>query len=118
MPNTTEVAVQAVFVVVLTAAGAEIVGKIISVTVTVAVPVAELPFVSVTVNVTVLPPNSSHVNVFGLTLILAIWVLSVEPLFTWFAVILTKPLLSKFTVIFWVITIGSIVSKIVTVAVV
>ena len=100
VPSVTPVAVQAVFVVVVTAAGAVIVGLILSTNVTVAVPVLLFPEVSVTVRVTVFAPKSSQVNEFGATLMLAICTLSVDPLLTWFAVILAKPLLSKLMVIF------------------
>ena len=46
-----------------------------------AVPVLTFPFTSVTVSVTVLAPTLAQVNVDGLTVIVAMPQLSVEPLF-------------------------------------
>jgi hypothetical protein len=56
VPRLTPVAVQPLFVVVLTATGQVIVGRILSVTVTVWLQVAVLPALSVTVQVTVVVP--------------------------------------------------------------
>ena len=81
VPKVTAVAVQPEFVVAVTFAGAEIVGRITSKTVTVAVPVAEFPLTSVTVSVTLFEPRLAQVKVFGVTDIDAIPPLSVEPLF-------------------------------------
>ena len=57
VPKITFVAVQPLFVVTFTVAGAVIVGFTLSVTVTVCVAVAVLPLPSVTVHVTVVVPN-------------------------------------------------------------
>ena len=91
------------------------VGKIVSVTVTTAVPVFTLPFTSVTVNVTVLVPTLAQVNVDGFTVTVAILQLSVEPLFICEAVILAVPDAFKATEMFCVNTVGRTVSANVTV---
>jgi hypothetical protein len=62
VPNTTPVAVQPLFVVADTAAGAVIVGLTLSVTVTTCVAVAVFPLPSVTVQVTVVLPNGNAVG--------------------------------------------------------
>ena len=56
------------------------IGAVLSITVTVAVPVLTFPFTSVTVSVTVLAPTFAQVNVDGLTVIVAMPQLSVDPL--------------------------------------
>ena len=61
-PRTTPVAVQAVFVFAVTLAGAVIVGKVLSVMVTVCVAVLIFPAPSVTVHVTVVTPNGKAVG--------------------------------------------------------
>ncbi len=70
-------------------------------TVTVAVQVAELPFISVAVKVTVLPPKLAQEKLLGVTLKLAIPQASLEPPSIWAAVIDPVPLSSNCTVIFW-----------------
>ena len=57
VPRVTPVAVQAVLVVAFTVAGAEIVGRTLSVTVTVWLAVAVFPAPSVTVHITVVLPS-------------------------------------------------------------
>ena len=91
-------------------------GLIVSWTVTIAVPVLTLLLLSVTVNVTVFAPLLLHVNVDGDTLIEAMPEKSFEPLSTWEAVIEAFPDAPSWTVIFLVITVGLIVSWIVTIA--
>ena len=92
-------------------------GKVVSVTVTMAVPVLTFPFTSVTVKVTVLAPILAHEKLVGLTTIVAIPLLSVEPLLIWEAVILAVPDAFNAMVKFCVITVGKILSWTVTVAV-
>ena len=92
-------------------------GAVTSWIVTVAKPDLLFPFASVTVKVTVLAPTFEQVNVFGETLKVAIPQASVEPLFTWDAVIDAFPEAFNWTVMFWVVTIGTMVSITVTVAV-
>ena len=100
VPKTTPVAVQPELVFTVTFAGAVIVGKIKSTTVTMAVLVAEFPCTSVTVKVTVFAPILAHVKELGATDILAIKVLSVEPLLTCAAVTVAVPAAFNCTVTF------------------
>src|SRR3989442_5513389 len=93
------------------------VGGAASCTVTVAVPLAELPLLSVTVRVTVLGPFLVQSKLEGLTTRLVMAQLSVEPWSTWAAVMLTWPLASRFTSMFCVRTVGGAASCTVTVAV-
>ena len=67
VPNTTPVAVQAVFVVAVTFAGAVIVGKTLSTTDTVCVAVLIFPAPSVTVQVTVVEPAGKVVGALFVT---------------------------------------------------
>ena len=76
--------------------------------------VAEFPFTSVTVSVTVLAPTLLQSKVFGLTAKDAIPQLSVEPPSTSAAVILALPEASSCTVIFWHTAVGASVSFTVT----
>ena len=62
VPNTTPVAVQAVLVVAVTLAGAVMVGKTLSTTVTICVAVLIFPDPSVTVQVTVVEPAGKVVG--------------------------------------------------------
>lgn len=80
VPSETPEAVQPVLVVTETEVGAVMVGFVLSVTVTVAVHVDELPTRSVTVKVTVLDPVLAHVKVLGETVIVEMPQLSVDPL--------------------------------------
>ena len=92
-------------------------GAVTSWTVTVANPVLLFPFESVTVKITVLAPKLAQVNVLVFNDNVTGPQASVEPLFTWAGVMVTVPALFNWTVIFWVITVGTIVSITVTVAV-
>src|SRR5882724_3493552 len=92
------------------------VGAVTSCTVTVAEALAELPLLSVTVRVTVLAPTLVQSKLYGLTTRLATEQLSLEPLSTWAAVMLTWPLASRFTSMFRVRTVGAVTSCTVTVA--
>ena len=91
VPNETPVAVQPVLVVTETEVGAVMVGFVLSITVTVAVHVDELPSRSVTVNVTVFDPVLAHVKALGETVIVEIPQLSVDPLSICEAVIEAVP---------------------------
>ena len=73
------------------------IGLTVSITVTVAVPVAEFPFTSVNDNVTVFAPVLLHINELGVTVVNdeLIPQASVELLLTWLGVILTVPFGSK-----------------------
>jgi hypothetical protein len=84
------------------------VGGILSWTVTVADAVAELPFKSVTVRITVFGPILVQLNADGFTDIVAALL---EPLSTSLAVIDTVPLLSSWTVISFVLATGPDVDK-------
>ena len=68
VPNTTPVAVHAVFVFTVIAAGATMVGFVLSTTVTTCVAVAVFPAPSVTVHVTVVFPNANTVGALFVTL--------------------------------------------------
>jgi len=92
------------------------VGGILSITVTVAGPEAELPLWSVTVSVTVLGPSSEQVNVEGVTSLDTIVQLSVLLLSTSAETIETE-LPTSATVIFLVITVGGVISETVMFAV-
>ena len=75
------------------------VGSVTSRTVIAAVQVAVLPLTSVTVRVTVFGPATfAQVNALLFRLKLAMPQASVEPLFTWAAVMLAVPAAFKFTV--------------------
>ena len=87
-------------------AGHVIVGATVSCTVTVAVPVATLPFTSVTVSVTVFAPTLAHVKVFGETVIDAMPQYELEPLLTCAAVTEAFPDASNCTVTGCVTTVG------------
>src|SRR3989442_999476 len=92
-------------------------GGVASCTVTVAVLLAELPLLSVTVRVTVLGPFLVQSKLDGLTTRLVMAQLSLELLSTWAAVMLTWPLASRFTSMLCVRTVGGAASCTVTVAV-
>jgi hypothetical protein len=92
------------------------VGGVLSITVTTAVPDALLPFTSVAVKVTVLFPLFEHVNDEGDKDSDRIPQASFEPLFISAGTILTLPLPFNATVIFFVITVGAVISFIVTTA--
>ena len=81
--------------------------------VTIAFPVLTFPLLSVTVRVTVFGPILAQVKFVWLTVIEAIPQSSVDPLFTWAGVIVAAPVASNWSVIFWVVTIGTFVSFIV-----
>ena len=83
-------------------------------TVTVAKPVLLFPFESVTVKITVFAPTFVQLNVVVFNDNVTGPHASVEPLFTWAGVMDTVPALFNWTVIFWVITVGTIVSITVT----
>jgi hypothetical protein len=93
------------------------IGSTLSWTVTVAVQVATFPFTSVTVSVTGFGPTPAQVNEFGETDNEAIPQLSVLPLLICAAVMETFPVASNWTVIFWQIAVGGMMSFTVTVAV-
>jgi hypothetical protein len=76
-----------------------------------------LPLLSNVVSVTVLLPRFEQLNEFGITRMLSISQLSVEPLFTCAGVMLTVPAEFTYTVIVRVVVTGRIVSRTVTVAV-
>src|SRR5207244_4068999 len=93
------------------------VGGAASCTVTVAVQLAVLPLLSLTVSVTVFGPMLVQAKVVGLTDRMVMVQLSVELLCTWAAVMLTWPLASRFTSMLCVRTVGGAASCTVTVAV-
>ena len=92
-------------------------GLIVSKTVTIAVPVLTLLFTSLTVKVTVLVPTFKQLKLLGVTINVEIPQASVEPLLIELAVIEAEPLAFKYIVLFWVFTIGVIVSNTVTIEV-
>src|SRR5216684_1041598 len=93
------------------------VGGVTSRTVTVAVGLALLRLLSVTVRVTMLAPSLEQSKLDGLTTRLVIAQLSLEALSTCAAVMLTLPLASRFTAMSCVWTVGGVTSRTVTVAV-
>src|SRR6266516_4297258 len=93
------------------------VGGTVSITVTVAVQVELLPLLSVTVSVTVLVPMVVQSKLVWLRLRLAMPEASVLPLSSWTAVMVTWPLASNWTVMFWQTAVGGTESTTVTVAV-
>jgi hypothetical protein len=95
----------------VTAAGAVIVGSILSSTVTVAAPEAEFPLLSVTVSITVFAPKSSQSKEVISRDIEEIAQLSVLPSLIIAAVMVALPEASSCTVISWVVTVGAMLSK-------
>jgi hypothetical protein len=92
-------------------------GRLVLVTVTMAVQLAVRLLLSVTVSVTVFGPMLLVVNELGVTERLAMPQLSDEPPSTWAPVIEALPLPSRFTVMFWQTAPGLVASVTVTVAV-
>src|SRR6476661_4372182 len=95
-------------------------GAVLSTTVTMAVAVAWLPLASVTVRVTVFGPTLAQVKLRGDTLrvrLLAAVQLSLLPLFTAAAVSVARPRALKVRVVLRVMTTGAVLSTTVTVAV-
>src|SRR5260370_22022520 len=93
------------------------VGGVTSRTVTVAVAMALLPLLSVTVRVTMLAPSLEQSKLDGLTARLVMAKVSVEALSTCAAVMLAMPVASRFTTMSCVWTVGGVASRTVTVAV-
>src|SRR5258707_104394 len=92
------------------------VGGVASCTVTVALALALLPLLSVTVRVTVLGPFLEQSKLDGLTTRLVMPQLSAEPLSTSPATMLAWPALSRLTTMFLVSTVGGAASCTQTVA--
>ena len=95
----------------VTAAGAVIVGSMLSTTVTVAVPVAEFPLLSVTLSTTVFGPKSSQSKEVISSDKEEIAQLSVLPSLIIAAVMVALPKASICTVISCVVTVGAMLSK-------
>ena len=81
--------------------------------VTIELQVAEFPFASVAVSLTVFAPRFAQVKAVGLEVIVTIPQASVDPLFTWLWVIEAVPVPLSCTVRFWQIIVGRMVSLIV-----
>jgi len=84
------------------------VGGVLSCTVTTAVAVEALPAASVTVKVTLFAPIFEGPKVVLFKAYVAIPTLSVDPLFTWAAVIVAWPVASSCTVMFCAIATGEV----------
>ena len=92
------------------------VGRVTSCTVTVALPVAGMPLVSVTVRVTVLSPTLAQVKLLGSTDMVSMATSSKLPPSTSAAVMVALPAASSWTVWSLVTTVGGVGSKTVAVA--